>query len=441
MKSYRLFDRCTALLLTLVLLLSLAACSGGASATTMRLKRAEGTVAVSDDAGEAVELLENLGLYSGYGVGTRSESYAWIDLDHVKLTKMDQESEIAIQKEGKRLEIEVMSGALFFNVTEPLAEDETMSICTSTMLVGIRGTCGWVEVPDAGHMDLYLLEGTVECSVGDKTATVHAGEMAAMSADGEITVTAFAARNIPAFVREEIEDNDGLAQAILDASGIDIYEIPGNPPAEYRDVLNELKQEGDILYTEMVDFEADGNPELLVLHTRNNDRESELLAVSVYRAGSNGVDDLFFGTPRFDDRGKFSLVGHGDRIVMGTYRISDLSAGGNLVSEVYYGSVAEKDGVNPSWSGDDKDWGMLDWISWNPFEMYDGPGISYSMHPHDQRGFANGQNTRIDAEEYAAIQAQYNELRVLAYSPDGETLIITPDPSEVEEFPQPAVTP
>ena len=89
------------------------------TATTMHLKRTEGTVTVSDGAGKDVPLLENLGLYSGYGVKTRPESYAWINLDDVKLTKMDQESEITVQKEGKALDIEVNSGSLFFNVTQP----------------------------------------------------------------------------------------------------------------------------------------------------------------------------------------------------------------------------------------------------------------------------------------------------------------------------------
>lgn len=74
--------------------------------------------------------------------------------------------------------------------------------------------------------------------------------------------------------------------------------------------------------------------------------------------------------------------------------------------------------------------------------MYDGTsGIGYDMYPHDQRGFVDGQHKIIEAEEYAAIQAKYNELRVLAYSPDGKTLVIGPDPSEVGEFPQPAAAP
>lgn len=80
-------------LLTLSLLLSLTACGGNdTTAATIRLIRTEGTVAVSDDAWKEVPLLENLGLHSGYGVGTSPESYAWINLDDTKLTKMDQES-------------------------------------------------------------------------------------------------------------------------------------------------------------------------------------------------------------------------------------------------------------------------------------------------------------------------------------------------------------
>ena len=92
----------TVLLLILSQLAALTACGGGsgAKATTIHLMRTSGQVAVSDGDGEDVALLENLGLYSGYGVDTRPESFAWIDLDSVKLTKMDQNSEIAIQKEA-----------------------------------------------------------------------------------------------------------------------------------------------------------------------------------------------------------------------------------------------------------------------------------------------------------------------------------------------------
>ena len=218
----------TVLLLILSQLAALTACGGsGAKATTMHLMRTSGQVAVSDGDGEDVALLENLGLYSGYGVDTRLESFAWIDLDSVKLTKMDQNSEIAIQKEDRQLEIEVKSGSLFFNVTEPLAEDETMDIRSSSMVVGIRGTCGWVEVPDESQMNLYLLEGKVECSAGSQTSQVSAGEMASMTENGQIEVQPFTAKDVPAFIVEEVELDSALAQAILEASGLDILHPAG----------------------------------------------------------------------------------------------------------------------------------------------------------------------------------------------------------------------
>ena len=94
-------------------------------------------------------------------------------MDEVKLSKLDQNSQAAIKKEDKHLEIEVLSGAVFFNVTEPLADDETMNIRTSTMMLGIRGTCGWVALSeDKGTLTVGLLEGKVECSNGEDTAVV-----------------------------------------------------------------------------------------------------------------------------------------------------------------------------------------------------------------------------------------------------------------------------
>lgn len=212
-----LYRRGLALLLAVCTLLSCAGCGEKVSAATMHLRKTEGTVGVSDNEGKGVELRENLGLYSGYGVGTEATSYAWIDLDSVKLTKLDENSEVGIKKEDKHLTIEVKSGSLFFNVTEPLADDETMEIRTSSMLVGIRGTCGWVEVNGPEHMTLYLLEGTVECTAGPVTTTVDAGKMAVMTAGtagNEIAVSEFSAADVPAFVLEEIEEDSELADML-----------------------------------------------------------------------------------------------------------------------------------------------------------------------------------------------------------------------------------
>ena len=274
-----------AFLLALSILLSLAACGGkNTTAATMHLRRTEGKVSVSDGSGKDVALLENLDLYSGYAVRTRLESYAWIDLDEVKLAKLDQDSRIAIEKNGKELEIEVKSGSLFFKVTEPLEDDETMNIRTSTMLVGIRGTCGWVEDND-GLSRVYLLEGRVECSAEGVRVRVNAGEMAELTEDGELVVKPFTARDIPDFVLGEIDDD--LAQTILEASGLDIMNPLGPAEllrAEYMDIINnrpildKYVSEGAVYtangltyaseglsYAAIIDLDGNGTDELILV--------------------------------------------------------------------------------------------------------------------------------------------------------------------------------
>lgn len=202
--------------------LMLAACGNDAKATTMKLAGTQGSVDVADGDNEAVELIENLPLYSGYQVGTQADSFAWINLDDTKLTKMDTDSAVHIQKSGTDLEVIVDRGSLFFHVTEPLS-DETLSIRTSTMVVGIRGTMGWVDASDPERMKVFLLEGTVEVSAGGEeengaalqTATVTAGQMAEVTlTDGkaEIAVNGFRKDEIPAFVLEETMKLDAALQ-------------------------------------------------------------------------------------------------------------------------------------------------------------------------------------------------------------------------------------
>ncbi len=179
-------------------------------ATTMYLVKTDGDVSVEDADGKSVALIDNLGLYSGYGLGTQADSFAWIDLDATKLAKMDEESNVGITKAGRELEIFVNSGSLFFNVTEPLADDESMDIHTSTMTCGIRGTCGWV-MADGGTSSLTLLDGTVECIIlvdgQEETVTVNAKESLIVEEDdGNVTyeMVPLIFDAVPEFVQEEV---------------------------------------------------------------------------------------------------------------------------------------------------------------------------------------------------------------------------------------------
>ena len=128
------------------------------TAATMRIKKTEGAVKVAESTGREVSILKNMKLKNGHEVGTEEESYAWISLDDVKLLKMDALSEAIIRKKGKKLEILLESGNLFFEVSEPLGDEEVLNIRTSTMTVGIRGTSGWLNIIDGTTVRIGVLE-------------------------------------------------------------------------------------------------------------------------------------------------------------------------------------------------------------------------------------------------------------------------------------------
>lgn len=207
-----------------------------AEGAAMQLMKTEGDVTVSNVSGRNISIIKNMRLYNGYHTNTEETSYAWINLDDEKLIKQDAVSETEVRKSGKKLEILLKSGNLFFDVTEPLEEEETLNIRTSTMVVGIRGTSGWVKVLDRWRSRVYILEGTVTCYVTDpvtgqiKSTTLSGGEMAEFvvyeeDQDGErcdILRDGFSEGEIDGFVLVELAGNDALCQKIKAASGMDV---------------------------------------------------------------------------------------------------------------------------------------------------------------------------------------------------------------------------
>lgn len=205
-----------------------------AEAVTMQLMKTEGDVEVSNAGGRNISIINNMKLYNGYRTNTQEASYAWINLDSEKLTKLDAVSETEIRKSGKKLEILLKAGNLFFDVTEPLEEEETLNIRTSTMVMGIRGTCGWVSVIDRWHSQVYILEGTVVCYVTDpvtgqiKSTTLSSGETAEfvvyeVGQEGEhcdIIRRGLTEQDIDGFVLAELEGNPSLCKRVTDASGL-----------------------------------------------------------------------------------------------------------------------------------------------------------------------------------------------------------------------------
>ncbi|MBR2531157.1 MAG: hypothetical protein IKE56_00635 [Lachnospiraceae bacterium] len=208
-------------------------------ATTIRLAKTEGSVMLTNSAGKAVFKQANMRLTNGTHIETGEASYSWFDLDETKAIKEDAVSEVELRENGKKLEVMLNSGNLFFNITRPLTSDESLNIRTSSMVMGIRGTCGWVEIIDGRTTRVYMLEGRAEVSVTNpitcqtKTTVLYAGETAdfivydpANPVDQcDIIINRFTREDVPGFVLKELVGDTKLLQKIYDESGIDLRDL------------------------------------------------------------------------------------------------------------------------------------------------------------------------------------------------------------------------
>lgn len=225
--------------LLLVWSLMLPAAAETAAAATLRLEKAEGTVTVSTAAGRTVSTTDGMRLYSGYVLETETASYAYVSLDSTKAVKLDASSRGEVSKSGKKLELKAVSGKLFFNVTAPVKEDESLNIRTSTMVTGVRGTAGWVEVVDRSASRIHLLEGTLtvtaaEPSTGELRRTVITGGQTVTAAvngasrpgqQASLTVTELREEDVPAFVAVELAKDAALQEKVAKNSPLSVEEI------------------------------------------------------------------------------------------------------------------------------------------------------------------------------------------------------------------------
>ncbi|MCR5370815.1 MAG: FecR domain-containing protein [Clostridium sp.] len=128
-------------------------------ASTMRLVRQEGTVTLTDDGGKEQFIREQMLLDSGSGIATAQESLAGISLDDVKAVVLGEKSFALLSQYEKRLDLSLKEGEMYFSVAKPLEKDETYEIRTSTMVMGIRGTSGYVKAEEDGKDTVILTSG------------------------------------------------------------------------------------------------------------------------------------------------------------------------------------------------------------------------------------------------------------------------------------------
>lgn len=238
LKAISIFVLCFALLFSSTITASAAQ---SAKAATLRLEKTQGTVTVTNASGTNKKATQNMKLLSGYTVSTGKASYAYISLDSSKALKLDASSKVSIHKAGKKLEVKVVSGKVMFNVSAPLTSQESLTIRTSTMVTGVRGTAGWFE-SDQTSSAVYLLEGSLDVySTGrSKPINITSGQQMTSQAaaapgtsdtpttpDGsgspgetevpaEVKVESFSTEEVPGFVAAAVAEDTSLQSRMQD---------------------------------------------------------------------------------------------------------------------------------------------------------------------------------------------------------------------------------
>jgi len=236
---------------TLILILALAlaltvgvlpaAAANSATATTLRLAGASGSVTVKNASGKNQSVKTDMRLYSGYSVATGKSSAAYISLDGTKAVKLDSSSKATVKKSGSKLEVCLDSGSLFFNVTAPLASNESLNIRTSTMVTGIRGSYGWVTRTEVGLLHGHVTLTCINPVTGEtRVAELYSGDRvyydpsSTVSADPNLKEIDFIKekitnKDIPAFVVEELRKDVSLQDPIIrDVPTVDVPKLLGD---------------------------------------------------------------------------------------------------------------------------------------------------------------------------------------------------------------------
>ena len=206
-----------AIIMALTLLLNLSFFAAAetvesADASTMRLARAEGSIFLKDESGTELSYRENMRLYSGNTVATEAASRAGISLDETKIVTLDEQSLASLHQNGKKLRVKLENGAMYFSVSKPLASDEQFDIETSTMVLGIRGTSGYVEALSPTSSLVILTSGhAVITAVSGEEQEINPGQCVVIrltSSGAEFIVSTISPSGFPALLTEGLAADD-----------------------------------------------------------------------------------------------------------------------------------------------------------------------------------------------------------------------------------------
>ena len=215
-------------------------------ASTMRLSSYTGDVTLTNENGKVLELKEDKRLFGGNELSTGKESKAYVLLDEDRFVTLMERSIADFIQKGSSISISLEKGDLFFNIARDLEENESLNISTSTMIIGIRGTSGYVRADENGNPVLYLTGGKVMAYAEDPDSgntdqrKIRAGQkLTVIITDGEIEmiVEDITEYDLPEDAIIEITADRDLLNDVVEETGWD------------KDILKELKsmyESGDV---------------------------------------------------------------------------------------------------------------------------------------------------------------------------------------------------
>ena len=229
-----------------------AASASSYEASTMKLLRHEGTVDIFDINGTPRFLLEGVRFLSGESMLTGEDGTASVGLDDTKIVSLDHNTRVEFIQEDNHMQLNLLEGELFLDVSEKLDENASFDIQTTTMTVGIRGTiisASSKSLPDGTNLTIIAVyEGGGEVNFQDKNGTNRVVPLSPgqqiiaqenlVSPDNQSgvnpVVTDITGDNISTFAANEITSNETILDRVVNGSpeGGKMLE-PGNGEDEY----------------------------------------------------------------------------------------------------------------------------------------------------------------------------------------------------------------
>ena len=199
------------------------------SASTMRIYDHIGNVNLADENGKVLDVEKDKRIFDGDELDTGKESKAWVLLDDDRMVTIMERSTACFVQSGKNIRLSLEKGDLFFYIARDLETDESFEISVSTMVIGIRGTSGYVSSDENGYPVLYLTSGTLGVTVYSKdlgrdyTRIINAGTKLTVITDDDnyLLIEDINEYHLPEDAVYEITSDKDLLDEVTEDTGWD----------------------------------------------------------------------------------------------------------------------------------------------------------------------------------------------------------------------------